>query len=94
MNSRHQQDLEGLIEHLGNVVESQDGIINELREILAREAPDREIVRDARLALAAWYGSIRPRLYPDQGRPQFRVLKGGKREGPPESRQPPLMGSS
>ena len=36
MNSRHQQDLEGLIEHLGNVVESQDGIINELRGILAR----------------------------------------------------------
>ena len=77
MNSQHQQDLEGLIEHLGNVIESQDEIIDELREILAREAPDREIVRDARLALAAWYSDVRPHLYPDQGRPQLRVIQGG-----------------
>jgi len=76
MNSQHQQDLEGLIEHLGNVIESQDEIIDELREILAREAPDREIVRDARLALAAWYSDVRPHLYPDQGRPQLRVIQG------------------
>jgi len=77
MNSHHQQDLEGLIEHQGNVIESQDEIIDELREILAREAPDREIVRDARLALSAWYGNVHPHLHPDQARPQLRVIQGG-----------------
>ena len=68
--------LEALAEHQAHVIDAHAGIINELRAILAREAPDREIVRDARLALAAWYSDVRPHLYPDQGRPQLRVIQG------------------
>jgi hypothetical protein len=77
MNSNHQQDLESLAESQGNVIESQGEIIDELREILAREAPDREIVRTARLALSAWYANVHPHLHPDRDRPQLRVIQGG-----------------
>lgn len=73
-----------------DIIESQADIIDDLRAILAEDVPDREIVRDARLALAAWYKNT----YPDRDRPQLRVIKGGKREDAPRSRQPPLMGSS
>ena len=68
--------LEALAEHQAHVIDAHAGIINELRAILAREAPDREIVRDARLALAAWYSDVHPHLYPSS-RPQLRLIQGG-----------------
>jgi len=77
-----------------DVIESLEGIVEDMRAILVQQGDDREILREARIALSDWFIATYPHLYPGQGRPQFRVLKGGKREGPPESRQPPLMGSS
>ena len=82
----HQQDRDLLERHAD--------IVEDLRAILVQQGDDREILREARIALSDWFIATYPHLYPGQGRPQFRVLKGGKREGPPESRQPPLMGSS
>ena len=82
----HQQDRDLLERHAD--------IVEDLRAILVQQGDDREILREARIALSDWFIATYPHLYPDQGRPQLRVLKGGKREGPPESRQPPLMGSS
>lgn len=77
-----------------DVIESLEGIVEDMRAILVQQGEDREILREARIALSDWFIATYPHLYPGQDRPRLRVLKGGKREGPPESRQPPLMGSS
>ena len=77
-----------------DVIESLEGIVEDMRAILVQQGDDREILREARIALSDWFIATYPHLYPGQDRPRLRVLKGGKREGPPESRQPPLMGSS
>ena len=82
----HQQDRDLLERHAD--------IVEDLRAILVQQGDDREILREARIALSDWFIATYPHLYPGQDRPRLRVLKGGKREGPPESRQPPLMGSS
>ena len=82
----HQQDRDLLERHAD--------IDEDLRAILVQQGDDREILREARIALSDWFIATYPHLYPGQDRPRLRVLKGGKREGPPESRQPPLMGSS
>ena len=82
----HQQDRDLLERHAD--------IVEDLRAILVQQGEDREILREARIALSDWFIATYPHLYPGQDRPRLRVLKGGKREGPPESRQPPLMGSS
>lgn len=58
-------------------VDELAAIVYELRGILAREATDREIVRDARLVLADWYASVYPHLFPGPARPQLRVIQGG-----------------
>lgn len=77
-----------------DVIESLEGIVEDMRAILVQQGEDREILREARIALSDWFIATYPHLHPGQDRPRLRVLKGGKREGPPESRQPPLMGSS
>ena len=77
-----------------DVIESLEGIVEDMRAILVQQGDEREILREARIALSDWFIATYPHLYPGQDRPRLRVLKGGKREGPPESRQPPLMGSS
>ena len=77
-----------------DVIESLEGIVEDMRALLVQQGEDREILREARIALSDWFIATYPHLYPGQDRPRLRVLKGGKREGPPESRQPPLMGSS
>ncbi len=38
---------------------------------------DREILREARVALSDWLVATYPHLYPGQGRPQLRVIQGG-----------------
>ena len=87
MNPQERDELEELIDQ-------RNGIIEDMRAILVQQGEDREILREARIALSDWFIATYPHLYPGQDRPRLRVLKGGKREGPPESRQPPLMGSS
>ena len=72
--------------------QSQDDILEELRVILIQQGDDSQILKEARIALGNWYAALCSP--PRRERGHLRVLKGGKREGPPESRQPPLMGSS
>ena len=77
-----------------DIIESQADIIEDLRAILVQQGDDSAILREARIALSDWFIATYPHLYPGQGRPQLRVVRGGKRGSSPKSRQPPLMGSS
>jgi len=47
------------------------------RAILVQQGDDREILREARVALSDWFVATYPHLYPGQGRPQLRVIQGG-----------------
>ena len=82
----HQQDRDLLERHAD--------IVEDLRAILVQQGDDREILREARIALSDWFIATYPHLYPGQDRPRLRVLKGGKRGSSAKSCQPPLMGSS
>ena len=77
-----------------DVIESLEGIVEDMRAILVQQGEDREILREARIALSDWFIATYPHLYPGQDRPRLRVLKGGKRGSSAKSCQPPLMGSS
>ena len=59
------------------LIESQAGILEDLRAILVQQGDDREVLREARVALSDWFIATYPHLYPDQGRPQLRVIQGG-----------------
>jgi hypothetical protein len=69
MNRQQREDLEDLIEQ-------RDGIIEDMRSILVQEGDDPAILREARAALSNWYIATYPHLYPDQGRPQLRLIEG------------------
>ena len=71
------QSQEEFIESLEDIIESQEDIIETLRAILVQDGEDREILRQARVALSDWFVATYPHLYPSQGRPQLRVIQGG-----------------
>ena len=58
------------------LIESQAGILEDLRAILVQQGDDREVLREARVALSDWFIATYPHLYPDQGRPQLRLIQG------------------
>ena len=57
--------------------ESMEDIIEEMRAILVRQGDDSAILREARVALSDWFVATYPHLYPNQARPQLRVIQGG-----------------
>ena len=59
------------------LIESLEDIVEEMRAILVQQGDDREILRQARVALSDWFIATYPHLYPGQGRPQLRVIQGG-----------------
>ena len=71
------QSQEEFIESLEDIIESREDIIETLRAILVHQGDDREILREARVALSDWFVATYPHLYSDQGRPQLRVIQGG-----------------
>ena len=71
------QSQEEFIESLEDLIERQEDIIEEMRAILIQQGDDREILRQARVALSDWFVATYPHLYPGQGRPQLRVIQGG-----------------
>jgi len=71
------QSQEEFIESLEDIIESREDIIETLRAILVQQGDDREVLRQARVALSDWFVATYPHLYPGQGRPQFRVIQGG-----------------
>ena len=73
MNPRSQEEF---IESLEDIIESQEDIIETLRAILVQDGEDREILRQARVALSDWFVATYPHLYPGQGRPQLRLIQG------------------
>ena len=70
------QSHEEFIESLEDLIEHQEDIIEALRAILVQQGDDREILRQARIALSDWFVATYPHLYPNQGRPQLRVIQG------------------
>jgi hypothetical protein len=72
--NRQKQDL---IEQLTGTVEHRDAILEDLRAILVQQGDDVETLRQARIALSGWFIATYPHLYPDQGRPQLRLIEGG-----------------
>jgi len=71
------QTKDDLIEQQADLIESQASIIDALRVILLQEDDARKTLAEARIALSDWLVSQYPHLYPDQGRPQLRVIHGG-----------------
>ena len=70
------QSQEEFIESLEDIIEHQEDIIEDMRAILVQQGDDREILREARVALSDWFVATYPHLYPGQGRPQLRVIQG------------------
>ena len=60
-----------------DIIESLEGIVEDMRAILVQEGDDREILRQARITLSDWFVATYPHLYPGQGRPQLRLIEGG-----------------
>ena len=71
------QSQEEFIESLEDIIESREDIIDTLRAILVQQGDDREVLRQARVALSDWFVATYPHLYPNQARPQLRVIQGG-----------------
>ena len=71
------QSQEEFIESLEDIIEHQEDIIEAMRAILVQQGDDPAILRQARIALSDWFIATYPHLYPDQGRPQLRVIQGG-----------------
>ena len=59
-----------------DIIESLEGIVEDMRAILVQEGDDREILRQARITLSDWFVATYPHLYPGQGRPQLRLIQG------------------
>ena len=76
MNQQQKADLEDLIEEQIALIESRNLIIDGLRQILIQQGDDREVLREARVALSDWFVATYPHLYPNQGRPQLRLIQG------------------
>ncbi len=77
MSWQQQEYLEDLVEQQAGLIDQRNEIIDKLRAILVQQGDDREILREARVALSDWFIATYPHLYPDQGRPQLRVIQGG-----------------
>ena len=73
MNQQQQDDL---IEQQAGLIESQADIIEALRVILLQEGDARQTLAEARIALSDWFIATYPHLYPSQGRPQLRLIRG------------------
>ena len=58
------------------LIESLEGIVEDMRAILVQQGDDSEILREARTALSDWFVATYPHLYPGHGRPQLKVIKG------------------
>ena len=69
------QSQEEFIESLEDIIESREDIIDTLRAILVQQGDDREILREARIALSDWFVATYPHLYPSS-RPQLRLIQG------------------
>jgi hypothetical protein len=74
MSPQSQADI---IEAQSDIIGSLADIIEDLRAILVQEGDDPAILREARIALSDWYIATYPHLYPNQGRPQLRLIEGG-----------------
>jgi len=70
------QSQEEFIESLEDIIEHQEDIIEAMRAILVQQGDDSAILREARVTLSDWFIATYPHLYPDQGRPQLRVIQG------------------
>lgn len=69
-------NLEALADQQADIIAWHEEIIEQMRAIFARtDLDDREIVRQARIALSDWLVATYPHLYP--ARPQLRVIQGG-----------------
>ena len=78
MSWQQQEHLEDLVEQQADLIDQRNEIIDQMRVILIqRDEDDREILRQARVALSDWFVATYPHLYPGQGRPQLRVIEGG-----------------
>ena len=71
------QSQEEFIEGLEDIIERQEDIIEAMRAILVQQGDDPSILRQARVTLSDWFIATYPHLYPDQVRPQLRVIQGG-----------------
>ena len=76
MSWQQQEYLEDLIEQQAGLIDQRNEIIDKMRAILVQQGDDREILREARIALSDWFVATYPHLYPDQGRPQLRLIQG------------------
>jgi hypothetical protein len=65
-----------IIEQQADFIESLEGIVEDMRAIMVQQGDDREVLREARVALSDWFVATYPHLYPNQGRPQLRVIQG------------------
>ena len=65
-----------IIEQQADFIECQGDIIEDMRAILVQEGDDSAILREARVALSDWFVATYPHLYPNQGRPQLRLIQG------------------
>ena len=77
MSWQQQEYLEDLVEQQAGLIDQRNEIIDQMRAILVQQGDDREILREARVALSDWFIATYPHLYPGQGRPQLRVIQGG-----------------
>lgn len=70
-------NLEALADQQADIIAWHEEILEQLRAIFARtDLYDREIVRQARIALSDWFVATYPHLYPAQDRPQLKVIAG------------------
>ncbi len=77
MSWQQQEYLEDLVEQQAGLIDQRNEIIDKMRAILVQQGDDSAILRQARVALSDWFVATYPHLYPNQGRPQFRVIQGG-----------------
>ena len=77
MSWQQQEYLEDLVEQQAGLIDQRNEIIDKMRAILVQQGDDREVLRQARTALSDWFVATYPHLYPNQGRPQLRVIQGG-----------------
>ena len=77
MSWQQQEYLEDLVEQQAGLIDQRNEIIDKMRAILVQQGDDSAILRQARVALSDWFVATYPHLYPGQGRPQLRVIRGG-----------------
>ncbi len=77
-----------------DIIDSLEGIIEDLRAILVQQGDDTAILNEARVALSDWFIATYPHLYevPRRSRDHLRLVRGGGRRSR-SKRQAPLLSS-